>query len=72
VGYMVEWLFFTIASILPLGLAIIALVVRRSWATRVLGRVRDFLEKHVMQIAFVIVVLLAAALLRNGISGLTS
>ncbi|HTZ04494.1 MAG TPA: GAP family protein [Gaiellaceae bacterium] len=71
-GYIVQWLFFTLASILPLGLAIIALVVRRSWATRVLGRVRDFLEKHVMQIAFVIVVLLAAALLRNGISGLTS
>ena len=37
-----------------------------------LARARDFLEKHVMTIGAVIVVLLAAALLRNGISGLTS
>jgi Sap, sulfolipid-1-addressing protein len=69
--YAVDWLLFTLVSILPLGLAIIALLVARDWATRVLARARDFLEKHVMTIAAVIVVLLAAALLRNGISGLT-
>ena len=30
-----------------------------------------WLERHAMQVAFVIVALLAAALLRNGIAGLT-
>jgi hypothetical protein len=70
--YAVDWLLFTVVSILPLGLAIIALLVARDWAQRMLARARDFLEKHVMTIALVIVVLLAVALLRNGISGLTS
>jgi Sap, sulfolipid-1-addressing protein len=69
--YAVDWLLFTLVSILPLGLAIVALLVARGWAERMLARARDFLEKHVMTIAAVIVVLLAAALLRNGISGLT-
>ena len=71
-GYCVDWLFFTLASILPLGLAIVALLVAPDWAGRVLARARDFLEKHALTIFAVIVVLVAAALLRNGISGLTS
>ena len=70
--YFFDWLFFTIVSLLPLLIAIVLLVVAREWALRVLGRVRSFLERHAVQIAAVILVLLAAALLRNGISGLTS
>ena len=70
--YAVEWLLFTLVSILPLGLAIVALLVARDWATRMLALAREFLEKHVMTIAAAIFVLLAAALLRNGIAGLTS
>ena len=37
-----------------------------------LNRVRDWLIGHITVIAAVIIVLLALALLRNGISGLTS
>jgi Sap, sulfolipid-1-addressing protein len=69
--YALDWLLFTLVSILPLGLGIIALLVARGWAAHMLARARDFLEKHVMTIGAVIVVLLAAALLRNGIAGLT-
>ena len=70
--YVVDWVFFTLVSLLPLLIAIVLLLVARDWALRLLGRVRNFLERHAIQIAAVILVLLAAALLRNGIAGLTS
>jgi hypothetical protein len=38
----------------------------------VLRSARDWLQLHAMQVAAVLVVLLALSLLRNGISGLTS
>ena len=71
-GYAVQWLFFTLVSLLPLAVALLLLVVAREWALRVLGRVRGWLERHALTIALVILVLLAASLLRNGIAGLTS
>ena len=71
-GYAVQWLFFTVISLLPLAVALLLLVVARDWALRVLAGVRRWLERHALTIAFVILVLLAASLLRNGIAGLTS
>jgi hypothetical protein len=70
--YIVEWVFFAVVSLLPLALALIALVVARAPTERVLGRVRVWLDAHVRVIAAAILLLLAAALLRNGITGLTS
>jgi hypothetical protein len=70
--YFFDWLFFTLVSLLPLLIAIVLLVVAHDWAIRLLQRVRRFLELHAVQIAAVILILLAAALLRNGIAGLTS
>lgn len=71
-GYAVQWLFFTLVSLLPLAVALLLLIVARDWALRVLGGVRRWLERHALTIALVILVLLAASLLRNGIAGLTS
>ena len=71
-GYCVEWLFFTIVSLLPLGVALLSLVVARDWTMRLLDVAKSWLERHAMQVFGVLVLLLAAALLRNGISGLTS
>ena len=71
-GYAIQWLFFTLVSLLPLAVALLLLVVARDWALRVLGGVRRWLECHGLTIALVILVLLAASLLRNGIAGLTS
>jgi hypothetical protein len=71
-GYAIQWLFFALVSLLPLLVAIILLVVARSWALRILGAVRRFLERNLITIAVVIIVLVAVALFRNGISGLTS
>ena len=68
--YVVEWVFFSVVSLLPLLLALVMLVVARDRTTTLLQRVRDWLFAHVRTVAAVIVVLLAAALIRDGISGL--
>lgn len=70
--YVVDWLFFTIVSLLPLALALLMLLVARERAERWLGAARKWLERRAMTIAAAIVVLLAASLLRNGVAGLTS
>jgi Sap, sulfolipid-1-addressing protein len=71
-GYAVQWLFFALVSLLPLLVAIVLLVVAPGWAGRVLDAVQSWLMRHAIQVALVIVTLLAVALLRNGIAGLTS
>jgi hypothetical protein len=71
-GYVVQWLFFTLVSLLPLAVALLLLVLARDRALGVLGRARRWLEHHALTIAFVLLILLATSLLRNGIAGLTS
>ena len=71
-GYAVQWIFFTVISLLPLALALLLLVVARDGALRVLGGVRRWLERHASTIFLVLLTLIAASLLRNGIAGLTS
>jgi hypothetical protein len=71
-GYIVEWLFFTIVALLPLAIALVLLLVARDWTERMLNHGRNWLLSHVRTIAAVIIVLLAVALLRNGIAGLTA
>jgi hypothetical protein len=69
--YAADWLFFTVASLLPLALALVCLLVAPDWTKRQLDRVRGFLERDARTIAAAIVVLLAASLIRNGVAGLT-
>ena len=69
-GYAVLWLVFTLVSLLPLGVAIILLLLSPERAERLLGEARVWLEGHLRLIASVIILLLALALIRNGISGL--
>jgi hypothetical protein len=68
--YVVEWLFFSLVSLLPLAVALLLLAVAREWTGRVLTRARGWLERHARTVAAVIVVLLSLALIRNGIEGL--
>jgi hypothetical protein len=70
--YIVEWLVFTVASLLPLAAALVMLVVAPDRAMRILHRSRDWLVRNARTVAAVIVGLLAAALVRNGIAGLTA
>jgi hypothetical protein len=71
-GYVVQWVFFAVVSLLPLALSLLFLLIAPDRANRVLGAARRWLELHARTIAFVILTLLAASLLRNGIAGLTS
>jgi hypothetical protein len=70
--YIVDWVFFSLASLFPLAVALVLLVVAREWTERALGGVRAWLELHAKTVAAAIVVLLALSLLRNGIAGLTA
>jgi uncharacterized membrane protein YeaQ/YmgE (transglycosylase-associated protein family) len=70
--YIVLWLAFAFISLLPLLAALLSLLVARDWTTQLLHTVRGWLERHVRTLTAGIIVLLAAALLRNGIAGLTS
>jgi Sap, sulfolipid-1-addressing protein len=70
-GYLVDWVFFSVVSLLPLAVALIMLAVSPDRATRFLRRVRDWLVRNARLIGAVIMFLLAAVLLRDGISGLT-
>jgi len=68
--YVVDWVFFSVVSLLPLATALVLLLVAREWTQRRLGSVRVWLERNVRKVAAVIVILLAVSLLRNGIAGL--
>lgn len=70
--YIFDWVFFTLVSLLPLAVAILMLFVARDWAEHILGLARDWLERRARVIAALILILLAASLLRGGIAGLTS
>ncbi len=71
-GYVAQWLFFALVSLLPLLAAIVLLAVAPGRAKTILHTVRVWLERNLTRIAIVIIVLLAVALLRNGIAGLTA
>jgi hypothetical protein len=69
--YVVDWVFFSLVSLLPLATALLLLLVAPGWTKRTLDSVRGWLDRRARTVAAVIVVLLALSLLRNGIAGLT-
>jgi uncharacterized membrane protein YeaQ/YmgE (transglycosylase-associated protein family) len=68
--YIVDWIVFSIVSLLPLLVAIVLLFVAPDRTQRTLQVVRDWLFRNARTVAAVIVVALAATLLYNGITGL--
>jgi hypothetical protein len=70
--YVAEWVAFSLISLLPLSVALVALGVAPEWARRVLTSVRGWLERNARTVAAVLLLLLAAVMMRNGIAGLTS
>jgi hypothetical protein len=69
--YVIAWVLFTLVALLPLAAALVMLVFARDRAVRTLDAARGWLERHAQTIAAALLVLIAAALLRNGIAGLT-
>jgi hypothetical protein len=70
--YVIDWVIFALASLLPLGLGLVALVLAPAKATPLLHVARGWVERHARTVALVIIAALAASLLRDGIAGLTS
>jgi hypothetical protein len=71
-GFIALWVAFAVVSLLPLIVALVALSLSGDWTMGKLQGARGWLERHARTLAAVIIVLLAAALLRNGIVALTS
>ncbi len=69
--YIALWILFTVGSLLPLAAALLMLTVAQERTIRWLQRARDWLIRNARKVAAVLVFLLAASLLRNGIAGLT-
>jgi hypothetical protein len=69
--YILDWVLFALASMLPLGLALVMLVLARDRTMPILAGARVWIERHARTVALILVVALAASLLRDGISGLT-
>ena len=69
--YIAAWVGFALVSLLPLAVALVMLKVTPDRAARVLDRTRGWLDRHSRTVAAAFVFLLAAALIRNGIAGLT-
>ncbi len=69
--YIAEWVGFALVSLLPLLIALAALAVAPESTQRLLMWARAWLERNARTIAAVILLLLAAILIRNGIAGLS-
>jgi hypothetical protein len=70
--YIVLWTGFALVALLPLLAALLSLIVAPDRTKAWLSAARGWLERNVRTLAAIIIVLLAAALLRNGIAGLTA
>ncbi len=70
--YVLDWVLFALASMLPLGLALVMLLLAPDQTTPVLVRARGWIERHARAIALLLISALAVSLLRDGIAGLTS
>ncbi len=69
--YILAWVAFALVSLLPLSIALVMLALAPEPTKRRLHAARALLERHARTVAAVILILLAAVLMRNGIAGLT-
>jgi hypothetical protein len=70
--FLLLWVAFAVVSLLPLLAMIVALTIAHDRTMRILDAVRGWLERNAIKLAAAIIVLLAAALMRNGIVALTA
>jgi hypothetical protein len=66
--YIIDWIVFAVASLLPLGLALAALLIAPGWTRPRLAGVGGWVERHARAIAVVVMIALAISLLRDGIA----
>jgi hypothetical protein len=66
--YIIDWIIFAVASLLPLGLALVALLIAPDWTRPKLAGIGGWVERHTRAIAAVVMFALAISLLRDGIA----
>jgi hypothetical protein len=69
--YFLDWALFAIVALLPLAVALLMLLIAPGFTEPRLITARGFVERHARTIIAVVLLGLAASLLRDGISGLT-
>jgi hypothetical protein len=69
--YLLDWILFAVVAFLPLEIALVMLLVARGFTQPRLVVARGFIERHAHAIIAVVLVGLAASLLRDGIAGVT-
>src|SRR5262249_8067641 len=72
IQYIIDWIVFSLASLLPLGLALVALLVAPGWTSPKLAGVGGWVERHARAIAAVVMFALAISLLRDGIAAVVN
>jgi hypothetical protein len=69
--YLIDWALFALVALLPLGVALLMLLIAEGFTKRILVTARRWVEKHAQTIIAVVLLGLAVSLLRDGITGLT-
>jgi len=69
--FVLDWALFTLVALLPLGVGLVMLLVAPSFSQPLLTAGRRWVERHAQTIIAIVLLGLAAALLRGGIKGLT-
>ena len=69
--YLADWALFTVVALLPLGVALVMLLLARGFTEPRLVTLRGWIERHARTVLAVILLGLAASLLRDGITGVT-
>jgi Sap, sulfolipid-1-addressing protein len=69
--YVLDWALFAIVALLPLAVALLMLLLAPGFTQPRLITARGFVERHARTIIAVVLLGLAASLLRDGIAGLT-
>jgi Sap, sulfolipid-1-addressing protein len=70
--YLLDWLLFTLVAFLPLGIALLLLLVAPGSTKPRLAVARAWVERYERAIIAIILMGLAGALMRDGIAGLTA
>lgn len=68
--YLLDWILFAVVALLPLGIALVMLLVAPGF-TKPLLVARGRIERHAHTIIAVVLLALSASLLRDGIAGVT-
>ena len=69
--YVLDWALFALVALLPLGVALLMLLIAPGFTNPRLVTARGWVERHARAIIAVVLLGLAASLLRDGIAGLT-